>query len=423
LSHQILLNEEDAENRAWAVAAFFSIATQEEITALLRRLNDDFCNSPLELAGQLYYDGAMRSTLVQRPFERNIAYDSMFARWYCLLFGYGRAQRLLDPSSFTHMQYVASLNTHHDDDVAEYSLWSLHMSNAADYRSATIRPDEVVRRGAHVRRWFYRLLTKSPAAVAANSDFLKARINDESDTVAREGLAIGLASHYLTEFVDIMLDWFLREEDQLVSLALAPHFATFAGQHRDYENLVSLRLSSEAQYDLVDSLIAATTLQERPTQCLTELADARLKPKKEGPIVFNMEGGIHVSNENKTVKNIAYGGNVMVGTINFGAIEASTIDAIANITSSDLPEARLRPALERYAEVVRADDASTLSDRTVLLQAVRELATLHERPADERPTAVNKAVATLKGIAISLPAAGVLLRETHALLAEIAKYF
>ena len=423
LSYQILLNEEDAENRAWAVAAFFSTATHDEIKALLRRLNDDFYKSPLELAAQLYYDGALRATLVQRPFERSIAYDSMFARWYCVLFGYGRAGRLLDPFSFTHTEYVASLNTHHDDDVAEYSLWSLHMSNAADYRSATIRPDEVMRRGAHVRRWFYRLLTKSPAAVVANSEFLKASMANESDVIAREGLAIGLSSHYLDEFADIMLDWFLSEEDQLVCLALAPHFAAFAGRHPDYEDLVSLRLSGEAQYGLVDSLIAATTLQERPTKRLTELADARLRPKKERPIVFKMKGAIHVSNENKTVTNIAYGGNVTVGTINFGAIEASTLKAIANMPSSDSPEARLRPALEGYAKVVGVDDAIALSDRAVLLQAVRELATLHERQEQERPTAVKKAVATLKGIATSLPAAGVVLRETHALLAEIAKYF
>jgi len=280
-----------------------------------------------------------------------------------------------------------------------------------------------MRRGAHVRRWFYRLLTKSPTAVLANSDFLKARIDNESDAIAREGLAIGLSSHFLDEFADIMLDWFLSEEDQLVSLALAPHFAAFAGRHSDYEDLVSLRLSNEAQYDLVDSVIAATTLQERPTQRLTELADTRLKPKKERPIVFRTKGAIHVSNDNKTVTNIAYGGNVTVGTINFGAIEASTLEAIANIPSSGSPEARLRPTLERYAEVVGADDAIALSDKAVLLQAVRELATLHERPAQEQPTTVNKAVAILKGIATSLPAAGVVLQETHALLAEIAKHF
>jgi hypothetical protein len=423
LYYQILQNEEDAENRTWAVAAFFSIATHDEITAMLKRLDDDFCNSPLELAGQLYYDGTLRATLVQRPFERSIAYDSLFARWYCLLFGYGRAGRLLDPFSFTHMQYVASLNTHHDDDVAEYSLWSLHMSNAADYRNATIKPDEVLRRGPHVRRWFYRLLTKSSAAVVANSDFLKARIDSESNAIAREGLAIGLSSHYLDDFADIMLDWFLNEQDQLVSLALAPHFAAFAGRHRDYEDLVSLRLNDEAQYGLVDSVIATTTLQERPTQRLTELADARLRPKKERPIVFKTKGAIHVSNENKTVTNISYGGNVTVGTISFGAIEASTLKSIANIPPSDLPVARLRPTLEHYAEVVGADEAIALSDRTVLLQAVRELATLHEQPAQEQPTAVKKAVAMLKGIAASLPAASVVLQETHALLAEIARHF
>jgi hypothetical protein len=109
-----------------------------------------FFGKALELAAQLYYDGHVVSRIEQRPFERAVGCDSDFAKWYALLFGYDRVDRRITEFTFPHAEYVSALTRHHDDEVAEYSVWSFYMSRATDLSFVDLKRDEACARKTRI---------------------------------------------------------------------------------------------------------------------------------------------------------------------------------------------------------------------------------------------------------------------------------
>jgi hypothetical protein len=420
LSYQILFNEDHAENLTWAVAAFFASALPDEIDDLISQPALDFFNSPLELAAQLYYDGEIASRLDKKPFEHEMTYNPIFAKWYALLFGYDRTDKRIKEFKFPHIEMVADLNHHHDDEVVEYSIWALCMSRAGGLKHCALRPEQAIAKNPSVRRWFYRLLAKDDVDVFANLDFLRARIANEKDAFAREGLAIALANQYAPEISDLMLGWFLAEDDRLVRMALAPHFPTFADRNAEYEEYVALRLS-EGTNSIEDRLISATTAQEKPTQALSRIVAQNEQKRDAQKVVIAINGGVHMTNESKTVTNIAHGGNVVFGTINMGTIDSSPLEAIARLNSGSSHDAKLGSALERYAHAIANDTVVAPAEKAALNEAVKDLTKLAEQRPEERHKFGQRAIATIKGIASSMPTAANLLHETNELIEEISQ--
>jgi hypothetical protein len=423
LFHQIVFGETDAENITWAVAAFFSSALPDEVTQLLKQPALAFFDTALELAAQLYYDGPILGKIEQRPFERAVGYDAIFAKWYALLFGYDKVDRRIPEFTFPHVEYIGALTSHHDDDVAEYSIWSLFMSGTADRSAVQLRPAEVGTRNPHIRRWYYRLMAKSAPDVIANSDFFKSRIATERNVIAREGLAAGLGRNYVPELAADMLTWFMLEEDELVRLALAPHFAMYAAADPAYEELVAAVVSrSEDAPDLTSKVLIATAERVRPTTHLTQLLTEReVRMARRSRLVVNIRGAIDMSDNSKTVTNIAHGGNVNVGSINLGALENSSLDVISRIDTAGPQSAELKLALDKLVrELTTATEVSS-DDKAVLHAVVRDIAEYQRVPQERGRTLLQKSIATLKGVGTTLPAAAAVAAEIHAVINAIVR--
>jgi hypothetical protein len=423
LFHQIAFGETDAENVSWAIAAFFSSAQAEEVTQLLKQPGLEFFDTALELAAQLYYEGPIVSRIEQRPFERAVGYDAIFAKWYALLFGYEKVDRRIPDFTFPHAEYVGALTGHHDDEVAEYSIWSLFMARSTDLSAVRLRPDDVCLRNPHIRRWYYRLAAKFAPDVVSNRDFFRSRIAGERDVIAREGLAAGLGKNYVPSFAEDMLTWFMTEEEELVRLALAPHFATYAAANPAYEELVAAYVAeSYNTADLTSKVVIATAERIRPTMQVARLLNEReLRESARGRMVVNIQGAIDMSDNRKTVTNIAHGGNVVVGSINLGDLENSSLEAISRIDTAEPQNADVRLILERFARAVTAATEISPDNKAVVHAVVREIAESQHEPQDKRRTLLQKSVATLKGVAASLPAAATIATEIRSVIDAVAR--
>jgi hypothetical protein len=266
-------------------------------------------------------------------------------------------------------------------------------------------------------------MAKSAPDVTANADFFISRIAAERDVIAREGLAAGLGRNYVPALAADMLAWFILEEDELVRLALAPHFAMYAGADPAYEELVAavVRRSEEAA-DLPSKVLIATAERVRPTRNITHmLTEREVRIARRGRLVVNIRGAIDMSDNSKSVTNIAHGGNVNVGSINLGELENSSLEVISRIDSAGPQSAELKLTLDRLIRELAAATEMSSDDKAVVHAVVRDIAEYQQSPQEGGRTMLQKAIATLKGVGTTLPAAAAVATELHAVIDVIAR--
>ncbi|MBH5392095.1 hypothetical protein [Bradyrhizobium diversitatis] len=230
LEKALLGTETDAENRGWASAAFSGLADEVRKSNLIRRLSD-YKGTSLELAAKLYARGEpARDELDLRAWER----EPLARKWLCLLCGYAPDNPRTIDQRFGDLDLVRNSVSDSDVEVVEYSIWAEHRHPEGSFRHLLRRPDELLA-FPNVRRWLYRLMTKDAVAARSNLDFLTEKMDASNETseVAREGLALGLASLELHERRVETIDWFESEPSLRVRLALVDHLGLLANQHHD----------------------------------------------------------------------------------------------------------------------------------------------------------------------------------------------
>lgn len=363
--------ETDPENRGWASAAFSALADDQRKAAVTARLGD-YRGTSLELAAKLYARGEpSRDDLNIAVWER----DPLARKWLCLLCGYARDNPRTIDQRFGDLDLVR--NSVHDDDreVVEYSIWAEHRHPDGSYRHLRRKPDELLA-FANVRRWVYRLLTKDTEAATSNLDLLTEKMNaaNETSEVAREGLALGLASLQFDDRRLETIDWFSNEASPRVKLALVDHLALRANRQHDAiaRDVLIAAYSCRGPFDLIGAKILSVAKPEWGlTQVLpaTKLLEAKGDLFGDRPQVFIQATKLELDMSTTKISQSGTG-NSMTGVAG-GDIVQSTINALHQQADSQIKD--LAPLIETF---VRALDKSTVDndDKAAALAAAHEAA-------------------------------------------------
>src|SRR5271166_1538762 len=115
----------DKENRSWAASAYFGLVPRAEGRNLIKKLDQAFYQTPLELAAQLFTIGEpldIASTINLKAFES----DRLSRKWLCILCGYAAHDSRTISKRFSDIELVRNLVNDDDTEVIEYSIWTLH---------------------------------------------------------------------------------------------------------------------------------------------------------------------------------------------------------------------------------------------------------------------------------------------------------
>jgi hypothetical protein len=183
----------DEEARSWALSAYFGLAPRVTTRNLIKKLDQAFYQTPLELAAQLFTIGEpldIAATMDLKAFEN----DPLSRKWLCILCGYATDDSRTITKRFSDLDLVRNVVNDDDTEVIEYSIWTLHRHPHGSVKQLK-RPTQELMGSPNIRRWLYRLVTKTEPSANANADMIVAAMNPrtEPSVQVREGLALGLA--------------------------------------------------------------------------------------------------------------------------------------------------------------------------------------------------------------------------------------
>lgn len=375
----LLGGEKDPENRGWASAAFSGVADEGRKARLTVRL-DDYRGTSLELAAKLYARGEpTRDDLSLEVWQD----EPMARKWLCLLCGYAKDNPRTIDSRYGDLDLVRNCVFDHDRENVEYSIWAEHRHPAGSFRNLLRAPGELL---AHpnVRRWVYRLLTKTADAAQEHLDLVTSMMNaaNEPSDRAREGLALGLASIPLEDRRIETIDWYSNEASLKVKLALVDHLALLANTLDDA--VARDVLTADYSRHGPDELIGAKILSvAKPDWGLT---DARLigpvgKPLVTGstdlfggtPQVINNPGIIYIEKQEIYMgdKIEQSGSNNTMSGVVLGDVIQSTITALNKQADQSLKE--LTPLVEAFLRALAASNVDQ-SDKELAAKAAEDAA-------------------------------------------------
>lgn len=242
---RLFLDEQiDEESKSWALAAYSQLLDSESAIALMR--SSEHIETSYRMAIQFYAHRDLH-LLNRSDVLRSIERNEVTGKWMSFLYGYGHPASS-DLTDAQDIQIVRGLTGHQNDSVAEHALWALHRAKKGDIAHSSISLETLLARSPNIRRRTYLLVCKHKRTYEESIEYLHSRIYSEGDVYAREGLALGLAltSRYPEHLEDEIAEWYEREEQDLVRLALLPHITTFAGRNPEYERILRELLAHDA---------------------------------------------------------------------------------------------------------------------------------------------------------------------------------
>jgi len=230
-----LTTQADFENRAWAISSIGSFETHANVRAICGKAGIDYLKE-YELAVKLFAEG--RTNPISTAFV-NIDRDTAeVLLWTSLLEGYEKAPQNIAHYKHENHVLITQLNSHPDAKVAEYSIWSLWHHPLRSPDDLAVPRQAYLNQAPPIRRWIYRLQTKEPEALVADSDFFKTMFRDPSDD-AREGLALGLRTAHVTCGTEDFLEWHAMEEAPQIKDLILEHMARNSDGRPAFSSLVS----------------------------------------------------------------------------------------------------------------------------------------------------------------------------------------
>ena len=179
-----LKRESDFENIAWFIAAIGQLYSETNVKKICDDAGIDYLKE-YELAARLFLNARFKAL---GPKFIDIEKDGNLAlRWLALLEGYKKAPENVAHHTYSNSEMVRQLNTHPDPTVSEYSIWALWQNPATGYDHLMIKCPDYVQKPAGVRRWIYRLFTKTTDVILSELDAFQQFSSDPSEK-AREGL-------------------------------------------------------------------------------------------------------------------------------------------------------------------------------------------------------------------------------------------
>lgn len=384
--------EIDEENRTWAGAALIGLMTRKEALAFIEELDQEFYEQPIELASKLFRRGEpleLPNASTLDKFERL----PLSRKWLCILCGYAFGNPRSIAKKFDDLDVVANLVTDHVPEVVEYAVWTLFRHPRGTFRLLPKKPDELVEY-ANVYRWLMRLVTKNETAARSNRDLI-AETMESKRVEVREGLALGISKLTLPFFNHEVLDWFSREQDQSVRLALVDHVAKRSAENNfardtlrsvyagiEGHSLLALKIQATVDAELLADIIE----QRLPLAPQATSGSMQILPgdrsddrqlllfdeaaTSDARAIFNDNRNIqlvqiNIRQENNSMNRTFHGGsNNNNSGINLGEMFASSIGAVSK--SSDSTIKQLAPLIAAFLEKLQAADVDPEDKRAVI---------------------------------------------------------
>ena len=393
--------ESDVEAQSWGVTGLVKNARGRKLNEICRIAGLPN-TSAFALAARLYAPTSWIAANVETP-RISLTDDELTLKWAVFLIGYNKAPEDLFDPRFSNELFLGQLNAHGASDISEYSIWALWKRPEFGGAYSKIPLSAASNHPESVRKWLYRLATKSPVQVGLDPDRLAELRQDDSDR-AREGLALGIADLDPQRFGFEVLEWYTVESNAQVRENLVASMASISDRNTDYEDIVETHFGLEqADSPMRSRLLAAsegTPLYNKLRRVDVESSRDRQGLLDYGSRLINVEGDLIV-----TAPTLSIGGNLNAQNVAVGDMINSANAAVQQLERSDAGTAH---ALQQVLGMLTASKSAQRGDEVAA--AVQEVA--------KAPTPANKAtlVDKIKAYASGASAAGTLIEGVEHLI-------
>ncbi|MFD0465086.1 hypothetical protein ACFQY9_27840 [Microvirga aerilata] len=251
----VVANRDDADIFAAGVSALAAVLDADEARTFFH-IHD----MPLE-GGILFAAAQQNDNFKQELRQSRVDIDYASAadlRLVGLLIGLGKAPENLFSLNHKNAAVIGALNGHDDRLVAQYSVWATYENPKLGLRHLRIPLKDIEAQRPNVRKYIYRLITSQEADAKRYYEQLVQGSRD-SQTEVREGLAVGIKDLRFDGLDQLVLDWFVTEENDGVRQALLEHMAANADVLPTYRQTVIQSFESARPNSLLRARLEAAS--------------------------------------------------------------------------------------------------------------------------------------------------------------------
>lgn len=135
-------------------------------------------------------------------------------------------------------QMVKALGSHHDNIVAQYSVWAITENPTLTINDLGIDIRTVEALPTNVRSWIYQLLAMSAKNAKHYMEYIQLGARD-LEPEARAGLSFGFKDTFFDGLEALVLDWFVTETDLEVRQNLLDHMVRQASHCPSYDSMAT----------------------------------------------------------------------------------------------------------------------------------------------------------------------------------------
>lgn len=364
--------EEDVEAQTWGVTGLVKHARDrglKEICEMAGLPN----SAAITLAARLYAPDSWIADHTEQP-RISLGDDQLTLKWAVFLIGYGRAPEDLFHPRFSNEVFLGELNAHDAPEISEYSVWALWERPDFGAAFSKIPLIDAKKHQESVRKWLYRLATKSPDQAGLDPDTLSALRSDDSSR-AREGLAQGVVDLEPAMFGRTVLDWYAIEPDPQVQENLLVSMAAASARDIDYADAVQERFGREQPDSLLRRRLLAASVNQPLFGDLRQ-RHAQDAIARQGLLAYGNQNVI-IGDVNVSGPTLNIGGNLNAQNLAVGDMINSANAAVQHLERSDAGAAQaLQQVLAMLAQSKVPDGDGAVA------AAVKQVA--------DAPTAENK---------------------------------
>ena len=378
--------ETDPEAQTWGTAALLRNAKDRSLREICEEAGLP-ASTPLLLAGRLYADQAwLKKHWI--PVKVSVSDDDLTLKWAIFLAGYGRAPLELFDPRHENAVFLGELNQHDNPEITEYSVWALWERPEFGVTHLKVPAHAIMSTPENARKWLYRLYLKDP--LRHGLDVSAVSLMRKADaSLAREGLALGLAEISSADFDAEILDWYDDEREPVVRDALLVGMARFSERNADFAFTAELRFKSAVEdQGLRARLLAASA----GTSLFARLRRAEIESAMiaEGLQLFAPQTTVIIGQNQ--MSNFNVGRDLNAQNLVGGSVKDATLYAVQNLPPERTDD---RQILERVIEFTKTEGLPPeVSDN--LLKQVRAVS--DEATADNKHRLLDSLVTAGKAV-------------------------
>jgi hypothetical protein len=354
--HALKQYDHEPQTSAAAIAAIFRMSRKAR--AILQKLSFD--EQMVTLAALQHVD-VNKLDLSALPIDVETASPDLL-KLALVVVGLDRAPENMMHPRHENSELVKALGGHHDNVVAQYTVWAITENPSLNLIDLGIDIKLVEDQPANVRAWIYRLIAMTAEDAEQNFEYVELGSRDPI-AEARSGLALGLGGTYFDGLEALVIDWFINEPDSEVSQHLLDHMIRQSEDCASYSALV---------LEIYEKEPTGSSLRKRmETTAAGTILYSRLRQIDRSDDLF---GGVtNVTNNTFNIKGGVQGGAVSLGgeATNVGSTaihyNPQTVEAIQSQLSKlekELHASSIEPQLkENILRDVQAAKADPTPDK------------------------------------------------------------